>query len=1374
MGVPVEFKHIEMDVLQRSRGVLLKNIRVGFLLVSLGVTVHSHADWADTEGKKIYTGYGIDSFDYLSGQAQFLHSDYELIMGPSYNLPLMRSFGMMADTDLGLGFETYNLGQLKGYKPSSTYCSDHTKDFGAQFRSPNGQSINFYRASSTGATYNFQSNSGWLLECKGTAVTVKAPNGIRFTYAGSGGSNGVYDQSGFRGTSPKSISDDFGNTANLSYSSNGAITSIQTRWQLVKFNYGAVSGGSGPRIKGAIINGEPAEFVTYSYGSNRGELQKVTYVENSSWTYNFTSVPFTVCNPLKTCLKLYIKNYTFDLQGKNSISDTRVYKKEYVIPQFGTVMSNVDYSYVGEELIVTTALKDFTKTYRYQRPFETDKSYLNGNLVRESTIAKGKTFAIEEVSYEYEAQTPALEKPGARLKAKTTVRRSDSTGNGREAWNGTVLEKFLDYDQWNRAQTHEYRYPREGYITDPSQDIQPKLVYRTMWQLPSDKSVHNLGLVTQTSLDGLVDTTDYTYGPKGQLFGQDTNGISEAFLYNNFGEMTSHTDGEGNTTYYSDFAFGIARQVDDAEGRNTTRIVKNGRVIEETFFGATDKWQYDGLGNLEKRTFAEATRKSITYDNGYPVEGGMILVEDNGDLIKRTHLNGMGLPSKIDLHGYGSGAGPEYHYVTYFGYNEDGSIKWQSIAMNLNDTLTEAKKNKFERDALGRTTFITSPGGDRISFQYNGPFTLRVIDGNGVTTDEFYRPFALFGAELLSKRTHLAGNSSPSATVNLEIVRHNNGKIDKVGINGVYKNYQYDRRWMLDYLVTKEEGKIDYAYDNSGRLLSEKHDTGALISYTYDGVGRIVGKNVAGDANLNIRYSYADNERKVTAVKGNYTYRWATRKDGLLDFEEIEHRVGDAYEPIHVSNAFPSYNPSTNQAGSIKEVSGKYNPKVTSDGVLNWKLQYQYDEQGNLDSLTYPDGEVVGYVRNRLGKASQVGSYIRNALYYPNGGLREITYGNGIKSSVAQDANSGELTGIKHGNFWQQQFKYSAGMVSEILDLDSPVNSRKMAYDQLYQLKEVKSVANDSSLEKFSFDVYGNLERYDSPGLVFDPVIDATTNRISRTVTNGSSENVGYGPGGRIQSYGNKTYSYAKDETMSGFKKGSGPAFSYQYDTNGNKILTLKGTGLDHYSLYSGNGQLMHEVRADGKSTNYFYLDNRLVSKRDALYKVEYEACAFVNDATKGKTILSHRPVYIDKNGDPVHTGECEYWQTWNHLEDVQGWVYPGNTSRDYIVHRYHQDPEGNNIAYIKSYTQKYQFKRKIRERRDYVSRGTWRHYYCYMEYHVIEQMYDHNKVLLYKDVKKSSGSYKMSAKKSWRAWQKKPKFSCPSESLNLDAVAWP
>ena len=166
---------------------------------------------------------------------------------------------------------------------------------------------------------------------------------------------------------------------------------------------------------------------------------------------------------------------------------------------------------------------------------------------------------------------------------------------------------------------------------------------------------------------------------------------------------------------------------------------------------------------------------------------------------------------------------------------------------------------------------------------------------------------------------------------------------------------------------------------------------------------------------------------------------------------------------------------------------------MTIEGIT-YTTDYTYDEAGLLESMTYPDGKQVKYVRDAAGRVLQVllieeanTRIIADGIdYMPFGPLKSLTFGSGLTDVRDFDLQY-RLTDKTAGMVQDLDFAYApTGNITAITDHLDPAETRSFVYDPLYRLTSATGP-------------YGTI------GYTYDDV----GNRLTRT-ENGQLDNYSY------------------------------------------------------------------------------------------------------------------------------------------------------------------------------------------------------------------------------------------------------------------------
>ena len=420
----------------------------------------------------------------------------------------------------------------------------------------------------------------------------------------------------------------------------------------------------------------------------------------------------------------------------------------------------------------------------------------------------------------------------------------------------------------------------------------------------------SLNCIKVTDAEGGV--TEFSYDARNRITSVTKKGSTKAeditlsMTYDNLDNVTSITDGEGNTHRMKYNELSQLIKVYDAKGVVTGQYDYDslGNCISATdAFGVVTRRSYDAFGNLIKEL-----NKDTGNASNYAYIGGKYLsastdalgnsasytYDSMGNLETVTNPNGGVTTYKYDLNNNVTDEiiGEEYH------------VKYTYNAQNLAESKTNSRNQKaeYKYDLLGRIIEQKDEAGT-ISYTYDG-------NDNVLTV-----------TETVGTAAELAGAKTTTIT------------------------RTYDK---LNRVTSYEDGRgntIGYEYDILGNLITLTYPNGRDVNYTYDKNGNIL--TMTDWEGRKTSYSYDENGRLVKTIRPNGTVETkAYDKAGRL----IE--ILDKKDDIEVNHQEYSYDSS----GNITEV------KQLSEGELNFtgvtSAEMTYDENNRL--LTY-NGENIKY-----------------------------------------------------------------------------------------------------------------------------------------------------------------------------------------------------------------------------------------------------------------------------------------------------------------------------------------------------------------------------------------------------------------------------
>jgi RHS repeat-associated protein len=278
-------------------------------------------------------------------------------------------------------------------------------------------------------------------------------------------------------------------------------------------------------------------------------------------------------------------------------------------------------------------------------------------------------------------------------------------------------------------------------------------------------------------------------------------------------------------------------------------------------------------------------------------------------------------------------------------------------------------------------------------------------------------------------------------------------------------------------------------------------------------------------------------------------------------------------------------------------------------GGIDWSVHHEYNANGHPSRRTIL-GLALDYAPNALGQPTQVGAYATGVSYFPNGALKQFTYGNGIVHTLTQNARGlPERSRDAYGStaFLDDSYDFDAnGNVAAISDGATGQNqrgNRTMSYDGLDRLTATVSPMFGSGGAVYAYDALDNLTRVNIGGTAARDhhyCYDGR-NQLTNVKTGGCGGStvigLGYDVQGNVANKNGDTFSFDYGNRLRSATVG-GVTSSYIYDGHGRRVRDVTGAG--KFSLYTRDGQLayVHNAR-ENKQQWHVYLGGSLVATRE-------------------------------------------------------------------------------------------------------------------------------------------------------------------------------
>jgi RHS repeat-associated protein len=369
---------------------------------------------------------------------------------------------------------------------------------------------------------------------------------------------------------------------------------------------------------------------------------------------------------------------------------------------------------------------------------------------------------------------------------------------------------------------------------------------------------------------------------------------------------------------------------------------------------------------------------------------------------------------------------------------------------------------------------------------------------------------------------------------------------------GLHTDYSYSGLGDLTQLSSPDTGVTGYTVDVAGNRLTQTDARGVTVTMQYDVLNRLSLQTNSADAEV-IVYRYDGEGLAKGLCEGSF---------GRGRLSQIEDSLGT------LSYCY-------DRRGNVVAKHRVGLPNYTEQPSLEWSIRYRYTRADQLESLQYPDGEIVIYHRDAAGRVRAVdyidalGSsapLITQIDYAPFGPPTRMVYANGSEWTRALDADY-RIDRITTPAF---DYDYTLDAVGNITDIAQGAASRSFEYDDLYRLTEMKQ--GTSVLEGFGYDATGNRTSASIGGAQQSYVYPGSSHRLESVAGEARS----YTPAGNTAAIGPRSLHYSGFNRLSEIQQGGISLQSSAYNGRGERELRRAG-GSDRYFGYDEAGRLLFE-----------------------------------------------------------------------------------------------------------------------------------------------------------------------------------------------------
>ncbi|MEM0912314.1 MAG: hypothetical protein AAGJ37_15165 [Pseudomonadota bacterium] len=608
------------------------------------------------------------------------------------------------------------------------------------------------------------------------------------------------------------------------------------------------------------------------------------------------------------------------------------------------------------------------------------------------------------------------------------------------------------------------------------------------------------------------------------------------------------TSSAKQTRYNSINDLGQITRVKDYEGRCTNyRYTALGWIQREDPCGAG--WLTTGF-NLGKASHGEA-------DLDYVEEGMFKRVESRSDgYNKQTYYDGELRPVLVRERDLGDSSSVRYKR---YSYDFEGRKTFSSFMSEDSETRHGVIQ---QYDALGRIKKMddnTTSGS--VQYDYLSGDRVRVNDNRGYATTTKH---LAYGTPTLEQPLTIDSPHGISTAITYDVLNN----VKSISQGGLTEHRVYDSNSHLCKIVRPDIGRMAFQYNALGELIKKAHGTTVNTSTS------------------SCDHSTSSSQRAIINLDNRGFTRFINYGDSSPDKSFVHDRNGQVTQ-ITARNVTNTYQ--YNDANLLSSET------IQIDGTSS-TLTYSYDTSMNLSQITYPNGETVTFSPNALGQPTQAGAYATNVRYYPNGMIKQFTFGNGFVHGTTQH-NSGlpaDMYDVRGGTkAFDHKLDFDANGNLELLrDGRDSRYDLALSYDGLNRLDTI----TDSYVGTgdVNYDGMGNIT-YKKIG---NHTLNYQYNSSKRLVsTTGSKQfQFSYDNRGNVTNNGTHAFTFNLAQQMTN----SGSTRQYVYDGNDKRVRKTVSGKVTEF-MYNKSGQLLQKTDDNGDVTNKIYLGSKLVAENKTL-----------------------------------------------------------------------------------------------------------------------------------------------------------------------------
>lgn len=836
-------------------------------------------------------------------------------------------------------------------------------------------------------------------------------------------------------------------------------------------------------------------------------------------------------------------------------------------------------------------------------------------------------------------------------------------------------------------------------------------------------------LVKYTDQRGLVTTTQYNQA-KYPIKITYPNGATELFEYNVANLPKKVTNAKGDSISFEYDASNNLIKITDAIDKPEQRIIRfnydNYGQLVDAAIGENKqtidfKQSFDKYGNIN----VYIDGKGYRYHYSHNIQGQRTIIKNPLQQIWQLNYNLAGYPTEfIDPLNH------TYSFITDFigriiSVRDPLGNKTQYSYTFSNNEWTTQQTNPLDQivtyhyDSLNRLIKTIIPSGleSQQSYNIDGKLSHRIDFSDNKLVYEYGAKDSNLAGLLVKKdyptysETH--NYNEVGQIVKIERILDSTSVLtdhiiyDQLGLmigsidaNNATLQAEYNALWQIIKFVDALAGETIYSrdllgnitrvtdangnqynfeYDKNNNLIKETKALGNEVEYSYNEVNQLIQQKEANDNRIQYQYDAA----------GNNTKKSYFEKDQSTPNQEVTYSYNEADQLIDVLQTGDTNTHFVYQRDGLGRVVEENITYGSGTSSINKTLKYSYDQDGNLSSITYPDGTLISYTyeKNQLKQTTLANGEVIKWTDYQWFLPTKIIYPNAIQINHYDPLQRTSRIKLTSNTITLLDRQYTYDKVGNISHIETEKGGSSYQYDLLNRLVLVKPSTEVQGIEaeSYNYDAIGNrIGSAQQPG----EWVYNNLNQLTKWGEGSNQTTLTYTPNSQLATEvtadKNLSYHYNVADRLIRVSRDNIELASYQYDPFGRRISKTV-SGEITYFIYTNEG-LIAELDNSGKLDVAYGWTPDTEWGTKPLWKANLTANQTLQSATYNYLITDHL-------GTPQLAVNNQGQQTWKIYSDAFGntTLDPNNqiTLNLRFPGQYYDQETGLSYNYFRDYNSK-------------------------------------------------------------------------------------